>query len=168
MRRIVAVLIVTLCVFCVACQQKEGNSGNNTNNSQNTFDNVIPFDVSVFEYTLSQNSNWDTKAIVRTKSELDTFNNEYTLGSYVEKYDEQYFLNKSLLLCLFSKSHLEVSFSVEAVQCLDENITVTILDDTSNGKYYAQVLAFWICIIEVETADIKDASKIYFNFIKEN
>ena len=170
MRRAVLVLIIALFVLCFGCQKENVNlsSENGTNNSQLTFENTVWFEVAELNYTFSQEQDWNAKEIVCSKLELDALTNKHNINTYAEKYNNEYFLDRALIVYLFSQPHFGADYSVVAVQSIEHSIVINLIDNAPNGNYYAQALTFWVCIIEIESTNIDAKSNLIVNFIKEN
>ena len=159
------IIILVLCILC--CILVGCNS------------NKIDYNIVKFEQDNSDDSwsTWNIKALVASKDELDiicsqvyeTSNEnddivEYRLNKFFENYDEDFFKDGVLLICLFTMSHAGARLYINSVESADNTVTVNITKKERVFAVYAQVFTNWICIIELDKNDVSSNAQLDINF----
>ena len=156
------ITILVLCIFCcmfVGCNNKQGYT-------------IVKFDRDYFggEYL-------NIKAVVNSKEELDDICNqihvkkefesgvfeEYGIEMYVDECDEEYFKEKSLLICLFSIGH-GANLSVDSIDIENDVVIINILEKELLFGFHTYLVEQWTCIIELDKNDVSSNAQLDINF----
>lgn len=147
MKKIMLIIILLIvCLFCfVACN------------------NNIKYSVAYlgsYKGAMLESLEWNIKQIVKTTKELEHFALEYEVLNYIDKYDEDYFVDKAIIVCLFNYSHLNANLSVKSVRINEATIQINIIEKQSKDAQYPAAEEYWICVIEVDLKDIKNINDV--------
>ena len=120
---IILLIIVSLVCF-VGCFNTSDNNG-------------IRFKVEVLSSCrntmLYPTDGWEARRIIKSKEELLGLNSEFDISNYITKYDDAYFANIVLIVCLFEYGHLGASLCIKSVQKNDGRIKVNLLESQKKG-----------------------------------
>ena len=96
--------------------------------------------------------------LVRTTEELQYTLDEYGLIDESQKYGEEYFADKALVLCLFVESSISVTHRIDSVVASNEKLVINFT------RFVPQICADAIkeCsfLIEVKKVDVADISDV--------
>jgi len=146
MKKIFIILLLIACFFCfVACN------------------NSIKYSVAYlnsYKGTMLESSEWNIKQIIKTTKELEQFALEYEVLNYIDKYDDDYFVDNAIIVCLFKYSHLNANLSVKSVRINEATIQINIIEKQLKDAQFPAAEEYWICVIEVDLKDTKNINDV--------
>ena len=129
--------------------------------------NNLSFEVAVLDNKIKQDKEWNEKQIIRSISELESLNITYNISEYTNKYDEDYFRGKSIIVLLFTYPYLGADLHVDSMRKDGEVIQIGIIEKQKKEATYLTVMSVWTCIIEIDSENIRDISGIEFEISKK-
>ena len=171
---ILLILVLAISICCIFTSCKNDNSVEVENNPTEEIDNTIIADAensitckvttlsSSIRYA-SNHNNWNIKQLIKTKDTLEQFYLDYSISGDITNYNENFFNEKTIIICLFTYSHLGAKLSIKSVQVVDNTIQIRILEKIIQNGGYAEAIDYWICILEVNNEDVKDVDVVEVN-----
>ncbi len=172
---VLLILILAIFICCIFTSCKNDNLVEIDNNPTEEIDNTIIVEAensihckvktlsSSLRYA-SNHHNWNKKQLIKTKDALEQFYLDYNISNDISNYDEEFFNEKTIIICLFTYSHLGAKLSIKSVQVVDNTIQIRILEKIIQNGGYAAAIDYWICALEVNNNDIKDVENVELYF----
>ena len=146
---ILLILILAILICCIFTSCKNDNS--------------IEYNVAVLDHNPGTHDDWNLKQIVSSVKQLETINSKYDLSKYTASYDDLFFEDKSLIMILFTHSHLGACISVNSIEKIDTTLYINMVNKEKKYGQYMTAIDFWICILEVNNEDIKEVDVVELN-----
>ena len=142
------VVIVLLHLLFMSCQS--------TINKSN-------YNVIVFDHNASSKSNWDAKQVINSTEQLDIFVTSFDVATYELDYDNSFFEEKSLLVCLFSYSYLGANINFESLEIKDNILYINFTNKEKKWAQHLMAIDYWICVIEIDNEIVKGIEDIEYS-----
>ena len=143
-------IIILLLIFCLLCLISCSN-------------NIITYNVSTlsrYKGDVISAKDWNAKQIIKTADELIQFSSKYDISEYILEYNAKYFVDKAIIVYLFSYAHLGANVKIQSVEKKEDSVIINVLDTQKIFAQYAAEIDYWICIIEVGLNDVQEINNI--------
>ena len=104
--------------------------------------------------------NWSTKQLIKTKESLEQFYLKYNIAVDVSNYNDDYFNEKAIIICLFTYPYLGAKLNIKSLQIIDDTIQIKIKEKKIQKGGYAAAIDYWICALEVNQNDVINIDNI--------
>ena len=152
----ICIIVLLLCICLGACSDNKLSYSVGTLSSYNKYNGDLP-----------KPAQWNTKQVIKTKEELNSFNSEFDISSYITEYDEAYFTHKALIICLFTYSYLGANLTIKSIQKSENTIQINMIEKIKRDTNYLDAIDYWVCIIEEELENVQDVNDIEINLEKK-
>ena len=126
--------------------------------------NSIDYKLATFDSQSDAVDDWDKNVIIKSKHDYDQLFSDNNIKVKHNEYDEDYFVDNALVVCMFSWGYLSPNLTIDSILVLDDELVVNIINREKKWTLHATMEEYWLCIIEVSqnTLDGVDNVNVVF------
>jgi len=144
---LILILAILICCIFTSCKNK----------------NSIDYKLATFDSQSDTVDDWDKNVIIKSKYDYDQLFSDNNIKVKHNEYDEDYFVDNALVVCMFTWGYLSPNLTIDSVLVLNNELVINIINREKKWTLHLTMAEFWVCILEVNNEDIKNVDDVEVN-----